>query len=307
MPDAAPHISVVIPTYNSAAYLPEAIESALAQTLPPLEVIVVDDGSTDGTDVVAARFVGRVRWIRQENAGVSAARNRGIAESTGDWIAFLDADDTWLPTKLERQAACADQSHAAAVVSGLEYVDREGRELSEWTDGLPGALLEQVALLRPTAVGFGSTACVRRECFDRLGGFFEPLTNGEDWDMWRRIVGVFDVATVREPLVRYRQHADGSHLDVDRMARSMFIAFARMFADPAAASVHHLRRQAYARLHVMLAGSYAYRQRWFDAVRHLTRAVVVWPPIVVDVATRLGRRAGRPSVERRIADATRRG
>src|SRR5262245_39908172 len=98
-----PNVSVVIPSYNSAAYLPAAIDSVLAQTARDLEVIVVDDGSTDDTPDVVARYGPPVRGIRQANAGVAAARNRGIAEARGRYIAFLDADDTWEPVKLERQ------------------------------------------------------------------------------------------------------------------------------------------------------------------------------------------------------------
>ncbi len=98
-----PRISVIIPTYNSARFLPEAVQSALYQTLSPDEVIVVDDGSTDNTEDVLEPFRGRVHYIRQENQGPAVARNRGIAEAKGDLIAFLDADDVWLPEKSELQ------------------------------------------------------------------------------------------------------------------------------------------------------------------------------------------------------------
>src|SRR5690348_13396065 len=100
-----PRVSVVIPSYNSAQYVGAAIESVLVQTVPDVEILVVDDGSKDATREVVARYGDRARYLYQENAGVAVARNHGIRESSGEWIGFLDADDTWLPQKLERQLA----------------------------------------------------------------------------------------------------------------------------------------------------------------------------------------------------------
>jgi glycosyltransferase involved in cell wall biosynthesis len=106
MKSSLPDVSVVIPCYNGASFLKQTLESALQQTIPPVEILVVDDGSTDNSAEIAAEFGSPVRVVRQENRGESVARNRGIDEARGDWVAFLDADDLWAPTKLERQLAC---------------------------------------------------------------------------------------------------------------------------------------------------------------------------------------------------------
>src|SRR5690349_17735421 len=111
----APTYSVIIPAFNAAATVGRAIDSAVSQTLPPVEVIVVDDGSRDDTFSAASKFGGNVKVIRQTNAGPGAARNRAVSESTGEWLAFLDADDSWLPHKMERQfKSHADLIHSAA-------------------------------------------------------------------------------------------------------------------------------------------------------------------------------------------------
>ena len=105
-------ISVVIPTYNRSAEIPSALRSVLGQTLQPLEVIVVDDGSTDSTEEVLGPFMGKIRYIKTANRGASAARNRGVVEAKGDWIAFLDSDDTWSVGKLQRQMDCVERTGA---------------------------------------------------------------------------------------------------------------------------------------------------------------------------------------------------
>ena len=124
IPMHKPRICVIIPTYNSARFLPEAVESALYQTFSPEEVIVVDDGSTDNTEDVLEPFRGRIHYIRQENQGPAVARNRGISEAKGDLIAFLDADDVWVPDKSEKQVDLLMENPRIGLVHSLyDYLD----------------------------------------------------------------------------------------------------------------------------------------------------------------------------------------
>ncbi|HEX5323824.1 MAG TPA: glycosyltransferase family A protein [Capsulimonadaceae bacterium] len=190
----APTISVVIPAYNAAPYVSRAIESALAQTCPPLEVIVVDDGSSDNTAEVVAAYEPRVRLLRQQNGGPASARNHGVRESKGDWIALLDADDSWLPKKLERQVLLTDDPRV-----GLVHCFREGR-MSSVPDFVTFDRLWTYNCIN------NSSVVVRRAAFNEVGGFDEDrsLISLEDYNLWLRIAHAgWKIATCQEHLWRY--------------------------------------------------------------------------------------------------------
>ena len=201
-------ISVIIPAYNAERYIAKAIESCLSQTYAPSEIIVIDDGSTDGTAAVAESFPSPVRVIRlAENMGVSVARNRGVQASTGDWIAFLDADDWFLPDKLELQRRCAlEHKQAVLIYTGWRVISIEGVEsLGRFTP--PAALLP---MLRFRCNLHLSTVVLRRDAFDSVGGFYPSLRINQDWDLWLRIVARYSVellAAIPETLVIYRRVA----------------------------------------------------------------------------------------------------
>lgn len=272
-------VSVVIPNYNYASYLSEAIDSALAQSYPKVEVIVVDDGSTDASETVLRGYDGRVRWFRQRNQGVSAARNGGIGASRGELVAFLDADDVWLPQKIERQLPLLRHPGVGMVYTGLQYIDVAGRPLGTVLSGCRGRVLRELALARgPGVRGTGSTALVRRECFERTGLFDLELSTSADWDLCRRIASHYEIEMVPEALVLYRLHGSGMHCNVDRMEHDRLHAFARMFADPAAMELLPLKRRCYSNLYRMLSGSYFYAHRWDKCFRYALRSVLAWPP-----------------------------
>jgi len=274
-----PVVSVVISNYNYARYLPEAIESVLDQTYPEIEIVVVDDGSTDESHAVLDRYRGRLRAVRQENRGVSAARNRGIAESGGDLVAFLDADDVWLPDKLARQVEMLRDPAVGLVCCELRYVDTEGRAIGTTRSELGGNQLEKLALLRGAGVpGAGSTAVVRRSLLERVGLFDERLSTSADWDLCRRVACASRIGIVPDPLVLYRQHSVAMHRNVDLFERDVLLCFQKMFADPRAAAVHPLERRCYGNLHVTLAGSYFHAGSHRKGFYHLLQALLFWPP-----------------------------
>jgi glycosyltransferase involved in cell wall biosynthesis len=199
-------VSVVIATYNMAGFLPLAIRSALAQTYPDIEVLIIDDGSTDGTAQVVAPFLAdaRVRYRRQENGGQAVAKNRGIRESTGQYVAFLDADDLWAPDKLEAQIPLFAASRAVGVVySAFVYIDEKGNPLPHVPHNLHRGRVSG-PLLTSNFVGFG-TSVVRRECFERLGSFKENLGMGIDYDLWLRFSTQYEFDYVDRPLLYYRE------------------------------------------------------------------------------------------------------
>lgn len=181
-----PKVSIVIPVYNDGNYVGRAIESALAQTLKEVQVIVVDDGSTDGTPEVLRRYEGRIKVIRQENKGLSAARNAGIAASSGEYVSFLDSDDTIMPKKSELLAAFLDQRPEVGLCFGAtQRVDGTGQQVvAPYPASLPDDLMVSLAFGPP----FPPIApLLRREWLDRVGGFDERLRACEDWDCWCRL------------------------------------------------------------------------------------------------------------------------
>jgi glycosyltransferase involved in cell wall biosynthesis len=269
-----PTVSVVIPAYNYARYLPAAIESALAQTHPPLEVIVVDDGSTDDTPRVLAAFSDRIRALRQTNQGAGAARNTGIAAARGDYLAFLDSDDLWRRDKLELQLARFARDPGLGLVHcGVETIDEEGRTTGYLLEGREGWMaMEMLRLDREVIQVPGSNVMVPRGVAEEVGGFDARLPPSEDWDFAYRVAVRHRIGYVAEPLLRYRLHGGGIHLNIPKMERSMLIVLEKAFASPDP-EVQALRAHSYGRLHRILAGCYFHERRPRDFVRHAIRSL----------------------------------
>jgi len=203
--ESAISVSVVIPTYNYARYLGEAIESALAQSVRPLEVIVVDDGSTDDTERVAAAYP--VRYVRKENGGEASARNVGVRAAQGEFIAFLDADDKWTPGKIERQLETAERTRAAVIHT--DFMHWDGARTWDVPSGRAkfyGDCYRKFFWGSPGSTP--TTFMVRRSCFDEIGLFREivPGGLGVDLDMWLRLARRFQFAFVPEKLALKRAH-----------------------------------------------------------------------------------------------------
>lgn len=201
-------VSVVIPTYNRSAFLKEAVDSVLAQTAAADEVIVVDDGSTDVTPSVLKAFGPPVRSLRQENAGVSAARNAGIRAARGEWLAFLDSDDLWRPRKLEAQLAYLSVRPEMRICQVEEIWIRNGKRLNprkyhRKPSGFCFPLLLDRCLVSPSAV------MIHRDVLEEVGLFDETLPACEDYDLWLRIGCRWPIGLAEEPLVVKR----GGHPD----------------------------------------------------------------------------------------------
>lgn len=202
-----PRVTVVIPTYNRRDLVREAIASVTAQSYTDFEVIVVDDGSDDGTAEVVQQFVG-VQYVYQSNRGVSAARNRGVALTRGELIAFLDSDDLWQPHKLAHQVTLFDQHRDVEICQTDEIWIRNGVRVNpqrkhKKTGGDIFARSLELCLVSPSAV------MLRRALFEGLGGFDETLPACEDYDLWLRLTARLPVHFIAMPLVVKR----GGHAD----------------------------------------------------------------------------------------------
>ena len=208
-----PLVSVVVPSHNRVGLLKRTLQSILAQSLTDLEVIVVDDGSTDDTTVAATAADPRVVVHRnRQPVGVSAARNQGIAVARGDWIAFCDDDDLWAPDKLARQLDAAEHARADWAYAGDVNVDERLRVLSGGPPPDPSAVMALLPRYNPIASG-GSNVVVRSHVLKAVGGFDPGLRRTEDWDLWIRIARSGPPAWVRAPMVAYRFHAGNVAVD----------------------------------------------------------------------------------------------
>jgi glycosyltransferase involved in cell wall biosynthesis len=201
-------VSVVIPTFQRAALLPRALQSLRAQIRAADEVIVVDDGSTDGTGELLRRDFPEARCLRRENGGVSAARNQGIGEARGEWIALLDSDDAWRPEKLERQLAALADAPGHLVCHTDEIWIRGGRRVNPGLrHAKRGGRIFRHCL--PLCAISPSAVLIHRSVFADVGLFDEELPACEDYDLWLRIAARYPVLLVDEPLVeKHGGHPD---------------------------------------------------------------------------------------------------
>jgi len=232
-----PKVSVVIPTYNCAQYIAEAIESVLNQTYKDFEIIVIDDGSTDNTQEIIKPYLNKIKYIYQQNSGPSAARNRGIKEANGEYIAFLDADDIWLPQKLELQIKFMETYfNIGLTFTDMSFFsDKKGiiknsflknmkifnklcvQSLSSYekkfSEKIFNALIEENFIPTPSVI-------VKKQCFNKVGLFDETLFVVEDRDMWLRISLFYDVGFINKPLVLRRFHKKNISVDVEPIFKS---------------------------------------------------------------------------------------
>jgi glycosyltransferase involved in cell wall biosynthesis len=238
-------ISVIIPTFNRADMLRRAIDSVLQQSLPPRELMIVDDGSSDATRELVtaiqqrttdsggvARAAPQVRYLYQSNSGVSAARNRGIRHASGEWLAFLDSDDAWLPRKLETQAKMLARFPGHRLCHTQEQWIRHGRRINQMKKHRKsgGAIFPSCL---PLCVISPSSAIIHRTLFDDVGLFDETLPACEDYDLWLRICAHEEVLYVDTPLLlKYGGHGDQLSRRYWGMDRFRLQALQKILRDP---------------------------------------------------------------------------
>ncbi|MEM6837285.1 MAG: glycosyltransferase [Cyanobacteria bacterium P01_C01_bin.120] len=248
-----PKVSVIIPAYNAVAYLPQTINSVLRQTFTDYEVLIVDDGSSDNTADWAAQIRdSRVKLISQPNQGAGAARNTGVKNAQGDCVAFLDADDLWEPTKLAKQVERLDQQPEVGLVHTWITIANPDGSLSDrtmQTDG-EGHIWNQVVVYNPLKCG--STAMVRRQCFEELGYFDQSLKYSEDWDMWIRIARNYAFSVIAEPLTYYRIHPFNKSKNYEGQLKCFRQIIDKAFESPPK-QYRHLKNRSYARAHLHAA------------------------------------------------------
>ncbi len=278
-PTEIPRVSVILPAYNAAGTVGRAVDSVLGQTFRDFELVVVDDGSTDSTsEVVLSRRDDRVRCVKTANGGVAHARNHGLKASSGEFVAFLDADDAWLATKLERQLdTMIPRPSVGLCFTSAELVDGEFQKIGEdlavsFTD-----YSEAFLTVGNIVPGGGSSAVVRRSALDTVGLFDPVLSQCADWDLWLRLSVETDLAPIGEALVHYTKSTDTMSSDPALLETDTFALLDKFFASPASRPYRRVRRRAYSTQWMVCAGTYLHARSLRDSLRCVTRGVLTEP------------------------------
>jgi glycosyltransferase involved in cell wall biosynthesis len=264
-------VSVVIPAFNAAEFIEDTVKSVLSQSQGDVEILVVDDGSTDETPGIVRSFGSAIRYLRQENAGVSAARNHGLQESTGTFICFLDADDWLYPEDLERKIEVLKSNPKLALVhSWVEVTDRNLKPTGTVMKGAKGNILGDLLRLIPPAVPGPSSGLMRRAVVEELGGFDEELGTSADFDLWLRIAMVHPVGRVDQVSVKYRRHEGAMFGNLEAQLRDMERVFrkhrSRLQGEPDWKTLQW-------RFYRSIAGEYAHRGSRLKAVRYVLKGL----------------------------------
>ena len=275
-------VSIIIPTYNRWSYLQMTIDSVLAQTYPHIEIIVVDDGSTDLTAEGLNRYGSRIRVIHQANQGGTAARNTGINAATGDYLTFLDHDDLMFPTKLERQIALLEaHPEFGAAHCRWQYIDPHGDVLDR-IGPLPEGNLYKTLVLG--CFLWSGAPVVRRDYFQQIGGF-DPTIWSSDWDMWLRLSRLDCVfGCVQEVLGAYRIMPDSTMSDVNRTETMDVRLLDKAFAGPQQVprTILAVKDQAYAIWRFWLSRRYYATHAPEDGERNLAEALRLHPDLLTN-------------------------
>lgn len=301
MPQREPLVSVIVPAYNAARTIETTLRSVLHQTVGELELIVVDDGSTDATpDVVQSLEDDRLRLIQQPNAGHASARNTGINAASGRYVAVVDADDVWLPHKLERQLAVFAADPAIHALHGSAvFVDDSLRPLfvAPSPDG-KNELLDVLCFRGLAAMMV--TLIIDRALLARLGGFDPSLVILQDWELGIRLARLGELYSTSEPLVLYRLHASNQSKQIDLHIEPGERVLGRLFADPALPPEIAVRRSyVYAHFYAMLSGGAFQIGRPAYAVYWARRALASDPRVFAYLASLPARRLKKRLSHRR--------
>jgi GT2 family glycosyltransferase len=283
----APALTVVIPAYNQRFFVADAVESVLVQGRPDVEIIVVDDGSSDDIEAVLAPYASRLRLLRQKNRERGAARNAGLAEARGEYVSFLDADDLWLPGKMARDLRLFDESPDVAVVhSRIVYGDVSGRPIKEQKLRAPsGYVLKELACHNFISL---CTAVARREAVVEVGGFSEErqLSGSEDWELWVRLAAEYPIAFHPHTTAVYRQLPTATLRNPEKMRLAYFRAVELIMEHPKL-EVHRNSLEPIARAngHLLLATQYGRSGSRSRGLVELARAIQTRPQTVLSAET----------------------
>jgi len=272
-----PKISVIIPNYNNANYITCAIESVLSQTYTDFEILVVDDGSTDNSKGAIGKYIlkhcNKMRYFYQENKGLSVARNKGIKESRGSYITFLDSDDEWKPTKLERQMKLIEKEDADFVhcAARIKYDDAISDEIKP---KFPAYNFYDLLLTKKSVVT--STVLLKKACFDNAGLFDEEIKSAEDYELWLRMFFKYKIGYIDEPLAIYRKHSGNFSSNNQELMRKEGVKIFQNLQKNSGFSKGLIRKKLSGD-HYKLGKFYYKNKKYRKAFTEVKNAIIVYP------------------------------
>lgn len=291
-------VSIIIPVHNGARFISETVESVLAQTFTDFELLIVDDGSTDGLNVIVNEFIARdprIKYIHQENQGVSAARNTGFRSSGGRFIAFLDADDVWLCDNLQVKVERLQSEDTGLVHSDAIMIDEHSKIIGPTLSGMEGNLLDSFLSWDGTQVPGPSSVLMRREVLETVGVFDEDMSTAADKDLFIRVATSFKISRVDRITWYYRIHNDNMHKNLEVMERDVLRLYAKAH-DAGLFKSKAFERKCFSAMYLILAASWAGDGK--DSIRAFSlfiNAVKKDPSVLVKVIPRLLKRWMRRS------------
>lgn len=284
-------VSVIIPAYKAGQYIEETVRAVLAQTHSNFELIIVDDGSPDNQATVIEPLVqedSRIQYIKQKNGGVSSARNHGYRLSKGAFLAFLDADDTWLPNNLEKKLAKFQSDAAFGLVhSDMAIMDSQSQLTGETKSGKEGHILDDLLSWNGTCVPTPSSILVKREVVEKVGGFDLELSNAADQEFFFRVAKHYKIGRVPEVTWWYRIHDNNMHSNIPVMEKDALLAYQRAEENQLFKS-KAFRNYCFANMYMIMGASW-----WGDGhhkangIKYLLRAIWTHPPTIKKVFRKL--------------------
>ena len=268
-----PKVSVITPTYNRAHFICETIDSVLAQTYKDYEIIVVDDGSTDNTKEVLMRYGDKVRYFYQQNQGQATASNYAVSQSLGEYLAFIDDDDLWLPAKLERQVEVLEKNPELGFVCSESHAFKENGQIVHWKK--EKLKTEDFQSMFDGNFIIHATVVLRKKCFQDVGGYDARLRTTQDYDLWLRLTRKYKFLYMNIPLTKYRVHNHNLHKNLKQKLKDHLFIFRKE------ENVSHLnlyqRRIKIAREYHDFVADYVRQKDYFGAANCCLQSIIRYP------------------------------
>ncbi|MBI2269192.1 MAG: glycosyltransferase family 2 protein [Bacteroidetes bacterium] len=287
-------VSIVIPAYNAELFIKETIDSVLNQTYKNFECIVVDDGSKDSTSGIVKELTKsdkRIRLIKQANQGVSAARNAGATNSTGIYIAFLDADDIWVPEHLELLIQELQTHKLEFVQSNYQTIDQNSKKLNYQSNAKGGNIFRHLLLGKYDHYSGISGTMVTRTAFNKTGGFDINLSNVADWDFFLQYARPFQIGLVNKVTWLYRLHSNNMHSGIHLLEKDILYIFKKLSVNYSFPSFV-FKLKCYSNMYWMLGGSYIKKNK-YKTIKYVALCILCYPPNSIKIAKALIKQTGK--------------